>query len=96
MHLILHILLKNSLTTFQNMIFSPNIYGRGGLVARSRPPDRRVAGSNPDSTEDPPCMGPAAPQIIRSGQTSSHWCGAEIWRCRPRHLTVAQNYEVRP
>ncbi|GBO06269.1 hypothetical protein AVEN_132345-1 [Araneus ventricosus] len=32
--------------------------GRGGLVVRSRPRDRRVAGSNPDSTEDPPCMGP--------------------------------------
>ncbi|GBN76262.1 hypothetical protein AVEN_134484-1 [Araneus ventricosus] len=32
--------------------------GRGGLVVRSRPRDRRVAGSKPDSTEDPPCMGP--------------------------------------
>ncbi|GBN67708.1 hypothetical protein AVEN_134085-1 [Araneus ventricosus] len=34
--------------------------GRGGLVVRSRPRDRRVAGSQPDSTEDPPCMGPVA------------------------------------
>ncbi|GBO24398.1 F-box/WD repeat-containing protein 5 [Araneus ventricosus] len=34
--------------------------GRGGLVVRSRPRDRRVAGSKPDSTEDPPCMGPVA------------------------------------
>ncbi|GBN29129.1 hypothetical protein AVEN_55450-1 [Araneus ventricosus] len=37
------------------------------------------------------------------GQTSSHWCRAEVWRgeacrflCRPRHLTTAQNYEIRP
>ncbi|GBL59936.1 hypothetical protein AVEN_201551-1, partial [Araneus ventricosus] len=36
------------------------------------------------------------------GQTSSRWCGAEAWigryqrRCRPRHLTGVQNYEVRP
>ncbi|GBL83396.1 hypothetical protein AVEN_110700-1 [Araneus ventricosus] len=35
-------------------------------------------------------------------QTSSRWCGAEVWRrgcqlrCRPRHLTEVQNYEVRP
>ncbi|GBL83122.1 hypothetical protein AVEN_165340-1 [Araneus ventricosus] len=36
------------------------IGGRGGLVVRSRPRDRRVAGSKPDSTEDPPCMGPVA------------------------------------
>ncbi|GBM78439.1 hypothetical protein AVEN_96774-1 [Araneus ventricosus] len=40
--------------------------------------------------------------IIRSGQTSSRWCGVEVWRgdassgCRPRHLTVVQNCEIRP
>ncbi|GBM24537.1 hypothetical protein AVEN_217118-1 [Araneus ventricosus] len=34
--------------------------GRGGLVVRSRPWGRRVPGSRPDSTEDPPCMGPVA------------------------------------
>ncbi|GBN03861.1 hypothetical protein AVEN_78238-1, partial [Araneus ventricosus] len=34
--------------------------GRGGLVARFRPRDGRFAGSKPDSTEDPPCMGPVA------------------------------------
>ncbi|GBM90642.1 hypothetical protein AVEN_213561-1 [Araneus ventricosus] len=33
---------------------------RGGLVARSRLWGRRVPGSKPDSTEDPPCMGPVA------------------------------------
>ncbi|GBO32935.1 hypothetical protein AVEN_85383-1, partial [Araneus ventricosus] len=57
-----------------------NAGGRGGLVLRSRPRDRRVAGSKPNSTEDPPCMGTIAHQIMRSGPTSSRWCGAEVWR----------------
>ncbi|GBM29221.1 hypothetical protein AVEN_30252-1 [Araneus ventricosus] len=34
--------------------------GRGGLVVRSRLWGRRAPGSKPDSTEDPPCMGPVA------------------------------------
>ncbi|GBN37501.1 hypothetical protein AVEN_11053-1 [Araneus ventricosus] len=34
--------------------------GRGGLVVSSPLWDRRVPGSKPDSTEDPPCLGPAA------------------------------------
>ncbi|GBM96189.1 hypothetical protein AVEN_186748-1 [Araneus ventricosus] len=34
--------------------------GRGGLVVRSRLWGRMVLGSKPDSTEDPPCMGPVA------------------------------------
>ncbi|GBL67062.1 hypothetical protein AVEN_246745-1 [Araneus ventricosus] len=38
--------------------FFGRILGRGGLVVRSRLWDRRVPGSRPDSTEDPPCMGP--------------------------------------
>ncbi|GBO46702.1 hypothetical protein AVEN_95959-1 [Araneus ventricosus] len=63
---------------------------------------RRVPDTKPDSTEDPLCIGPVARQIIRSGQTSSRWCGVEACsggyqlRCRPRHLTAVQNYEVRP
>ncbi|GBN97226.1 hypothetical protein AVEN_82096-1 [Araneus ventricosus] len=76
--------------------------GRCGLVVGSRLWGRRVAGSKPDSTEDPPCMGPAALEIMRSGQTLSRLCGVEAWRgrCqtrrRPRRLTVVQNYEIRP
>ncbi|GBN77308.1 hypothetical protein AVEN_204474-1, partial [Araneus ventricosus] len=46
--------------------------GCGGLVVRIR-----IAGSKLDSTEDPPCMGPVARKIIRSGQMPSRWCGAE-------------------
>ncbi|GBM00618.1 hypothetical protein AVEN_134482-1 [Araneus ventricosus] len=36
------------------------VQGPGGLVVRSRFQGRRVADSKPDSTEDPPCMGPVA------------------------------------
>ncbi|GBN66143.1 hypothetical protein AVEN_116988-1 [Araneus ventricosus] len=43
--------------------------GRCGQVVRSRIWGRRVPGSKPDSTEDPPHMGPAACQTARSGQT---------------------------
>ncbi|GBN04293.1 hypothetical protein AVEN_47424-1 [Araneus ventricosus] len=39
-----------------------------------------VPGNQTNSTEDPPCMGPVARQIIRSGQTSSLRCGVEVWR----------------
>ncbi|GBL83094.1 hypothetical protein AVEN_165317-1 [Araneus ventricosus] len=38
----------------------PTHKGRGGLVARSRLWGRRAPGSKPDSTEDPPFMGPVA------------------------------------
>ncbi|GBM62587.1 hypothetical protein AVEN_224381-1 [Araneus ventricosus] len=54
--------------------------GSDGLVAMSRPRERIVAGSRPDSTEDPQCMGPAARQITGSSQMPSRWCGAEASR----------------
>ncbi|GBM37125.1 hypothetical protein AVEN_39322-1, partial [Araneus ventricosus] len=41
---------------------------------------RRAIGSRPDSTRGPSGMGPVARQIMRSGQTSSRWCGSEVWR----------------
>ncbi|GBO06614.1 hypothetical protein AVEN_176519-1 [Araneus ventricosus] len=53
------------------IVYSDGFGGHGGLVIRSRPRDRRVAGPKPDSTEDPPCMGPVARSIIPSGQTPS-------------------------
>ncbi|GBM18983.1 hypothetical protein AVEN_1598-1 [Araneus ventricosus] len=65
--------------------------GRGGLVLRSRPQHRRVAVSKPDATEDPPCIGPVARQIIRSGQTSSCWCGAEVWRGVPDQVSSSSS-----
>ncbi|GBM47857.1 hypothetical protein AVEN_275133-1 [Araneus ventricosus] len=54
--------------------------GRSGLVVRSRFWGRRVPGSQPDSTDDPPYMRPVARQIIRSGQPPSRWCDVEGWR----------------
>ncbi|GBN81335.1 hypothetical protein AVEN_171600-1 [Araneus ventricosus] len=48
---------------------------------RPRWPNGKISALDPeDSTEDPPCMGPVARLIIRSGQTSSRWCGVEVWR----------------
>ncbi|GBN82899.1 hypothetical protein AVEN_95559-1 [Araneus ventricosus] len=44
-------------------------------IKRTRWPSGKV-GSKPDSTEDPPCSGPGAREIMRRGQTSSRWCGA--------------------
>ncbi|GBM26288.1 hypothetical protein AVEN_66526-1 [Araneus ventricosus] len=90
------------LTVEESIKYSRQKKGRGVLVVKSRLWGRRVPGSRPHSTEDPPCMGSVARQIVRSGQTSSRWCGVEAWRggcqtrCRPRQLTVVQNYEVRP
>ncbi|GBM62608.1 hypothetical protein AVEN_187021-1 [Araneus ventricosus] len=84
------------------IVFLKKFVVRGGLVVRSRLWGRRAPGSKPHPTEDPPCMGPVTRQIICSGQKSSRWCGMEAWsggcqfRCRPRHLTVVQYYEVRP
>ncbi|GBN30130.1 hypothetical protein AVEN_185316-1 [Araneus ventricosus] len=67
--------------------------GRDGLVVASRLWCWRAPGSKPDSTEDPPCMGPVVRQILR-------WRGVEAWRggchLRCRHLTLVQNHEVRP
>ncbi|GBL92713.1 hypothetical protein AVEN_119104-1 [Araneus ventricosus] len=41
-------------------VYLKKIAVRGGLAERSRLWGRRVPGSKPDSTEDPPCMGPVA------------------------------------
>ncbi|GBN97975.1 hypothetical protein AVEN_253961-1 [Araneus ventricosus] len=38
---------------------------RGGLSGRARLRGRSVPGSKPDSTEDPPCIGPVEREIIR-------------------------------
>ncbi|GBL68737.1 hypothetical protein AVEN_133381-1, partial [Araneus ventricosus] len=61
-------------------LFSSPIHkaGRGGLVVGSRPRNRRAAGSKPDSTEDPPCMGPVANHT--QWPKSFRWCGSEVWR----------------
>ncbi|GBN30770.1 hypothetical protein AVEN_158639-1 [Araneus ventricosus] len=73
----------------------------GGLVVRPQLWGRRVPGSKPDSTEDPSCIGIAVCEIIFRGPNILPlvWCGSLKWgrqlKCRPRHLTDVQNYEVR-
>ncbi|GBM01003.1 hypothetical protein AVEN_55516-1 [Araneus ventricosus] len=57
---------------------------------------RRAPGPKPDSTVDPPCMGPAASQIIRSGPPADavrKLGDGDEPRCRPRHLSAVQNLE---
>ncbi|GBO40896.1 hypothetical protein AVEN_40515-1 [Araneus ventricosus] len=76
--------------------------GRGGLVVRSRPRDRRVAGSRPDSTEDPPlhgaCCTPNHDVVAKRPPVA--WRGS--LRGVPaqvssfRHLTAVQNMRSVP
>ncbi|GFU85019.1 hypothetical protein TNCV_1552831 [Trichonephila clavipes] len=52
------------------------------------------------TVEDLPCKG-AMHEKSGEAQTSSRWSGVEVrrggfqLRCHPRHLIMAQNYEVR-
>ncbi|GBN72142.1 hypothetical protein AVEN_33227-1 [Araneus ventricosus] len=39
-----------------------------------------TTGSKPDSTEDPRVLGLFHVKSYIEGQTSSRWCGAEVWR----------------
>ncbi|GBM19433.1 hypothetical protein AVEN_31831-1 [Araneus ventricosus] len=66
--------------------------GCGGLVVRCRPRSWMVPLSKPDSAEDP--LGLLHAKSYVGCQKTS---GVERWcqlRCRLRHMTVAQNYEV--
>ncbi|GBL53807.1 hypothetical protein AVEN_242662-1 [Araneus ventricosus] len=75
--------------------------GRGGLAVRSRRQGRRIPDSKPDSTENLPCMWAYCAFNHMLNQTSSRWCGAEVWRgeyqfrCRLHRQTAVQNYEIR-
>ncbi|GBM54162.1 hypothetical protein AVEN_208762-1 [Araneus ventricosus] len=55
----------NSRNEFFDASFPTHCWSSGGHVVRSRLWGRRVPGSKPDSTEDQPCIGPGAHQIIR-------------------------------
>ncbi|GBL82701.1 hypothetical protein AVEN_263761-1 [Araneus ventricosus] len=69
--------------------------GRGGLVVRSRLRGRRAPGSKPNSTGDPPCVGPAKSYVVAKRPPADVvWKLAE--RCHPRHLTYVQNYKACP
>ncbi|GBM77233.1 hypothetical protein AVEN_231245-1 [Araneus ventricosus] len=52
----------------------------GGIVVRSRLGARGFQVRNPVPLENPPYMWPVARKIMSSCQSSSHWCGAEVWR----------------
>ncbi|GBN26717.1 hypothetical protein AVEN_56152-1 [Araneus ventricosus] len=47
-----------------------------------------------DSTKELPCL--QAWYALNRGQTTSYWCGMEVFRQLGCHLTMVQNYEVHP
>ncbi|GBN54118.1 hypothetical protein AVEN_78824-1 [Araneus ventricosus] len=73
----------------------------GGLVVRRQARSRRVPSSKPDSTEDLSCIWSVPRYVIRrrSSILPLVWCGSLERgcqpRCRPRHLTAVQNYDIR-
>ncbi|GFV86196.1 uncharacterized protein TNCV_671931 [Trichonephila clavipes] len=74
--------------------------GRGGLGLWSRTRSRRVINSRlvPLKTHR---VGDRCALNLSRAQTSSRWCGVVVRRggcqirCRPRHFTMVQNYEIR-
>ncbi|GBL91202.1 hypothetical protein AVEN_176914-1 [Araneus ventricosus] len=60
-------------------IANTKLKGRGGIVARSRLRDRRLAESKPESFEAFPRVWNLLHIIIPSGQTSSRWFSAQCW-----------------
>ncbi|GBO24807.1 hypothetical protein AVEN_180117-1 [Araneus ventricosus] len=71
------------------------------LLARTadRTPKTFALQGDPSRSTFPPSSKRSS-YIVPPG--SPRWCGVEVWRggcqlrCRPRHLTEVQNYEVRP
>ncbi|GFX81726.1 uncharacterized protein TNCV_317301 [Trichonephila clavipes] len=59
-----------------------------------------VTGSNPVPLKTRR-VGQRCTLNLSRAETSSRWCGVVVWRggcqlrCRPRHLTMVQNYVVR-
>ncbi|GBN77639.1 hypothetical protein AVEN_41979-1 [Araneus ventricosus] len=76
---------------------------RGGLMVRSRHREKRVPGSNLHSNRSYAVyVGMLQAKSYVGGQTSSCWCGAEVWRGAASSgvilvtLTTVQNDEFRP
>ncbi|GBM73909.1 hypothetical protein AVEN_61525-1 [Araneus ventricosus] len=68
-----------------------------GPTVRHQLRNQSTPGSNPDSTEIRRVLGLLHAKSYVWDQTSFRWCAeGRLLRCRPRHLTEAQNYEVRP
>ncbi|GBM82901.1 hypothetical protein AVEN_230468-1 [Araneus ventricosus] len=79
--------------------YSASSKGRGGPVVRSRLWGHRPPGSKPASTKDLPCMGLLhAKSYVEAKRlpVGVAWKLGEGCQRRCRHLTVVQNYEVRP
>ncbi|GFU59355.1 uncharacterized protein TNCV_4198731 [Trichonephila clavipes] len=74
--------------------------GRGSEVVKVSDHGWRVMSSSPVLLKTRR-VGERCPLNLSRAQTSSRWCGVAVrrrgcqLRCRPRHLTMAQNYEVR-
>ncbi|GBM13466.1 hypothetical protein AVEN_40406-1 [Araneus ventricosus] len=74
----------------------------GGLVVKVRLRDQRASSSEPDSSEDPPCVRAAC--TLNSTSWAKRPLGGEVRKfgygapaqVSPCHLTAAQNYDVRP
>ncbi|GBM44634.1 hypothetical protein AVEN_90388-1 [Araneus ventricosus] len=75
--------------------------GRGGLMVRPRLWGRRVPASRLD-LKIRRALGLLHSKSYVGDQTSSRWCGVEVWRgvCqlrrRPRRLTTAETDDVHP
>ncbi|GBL91694.1 hypothetical protein AVEN_71344-1 [Araneus ventricosus] len=77
--------------------FAKKLVRPWGLVVRLRLQDQRVQGSNPDSTEDPPCMGPVAHYSILRGSNVFPlvWCGSyERERQLRRRPDIRPRFEI--
>ncbi|GBL80362.1 hypothetical protein AVEN_92272-1 [Araneus ventricosus] len=78
-------------------------WDRSGLVVKSGSRGQSVSGSKPDSTEEPPykrvwctssSSGPTG-KCPADGMARMFGEGYQL-RCRPRHQSAVENYEVRP
>ncbi|GBN90589.1 hypothetical protein AVEN_180277-1 [Araneus ventricosus] len=91
----------NRMSSHFPCILTGSISVGGVLVVRSRPRGERIPGSKPDSTEEPQCkrvwlkLNPSGPNVLPLVWCGSLERGCKL-RCRPRHLTTVQNYEVCP
>ncbi|GBO08868.1 hypothetical protein AVEN_184268-1 [Araneus ventricosus] len=49
-------------------------------VSGPRWPSGKISASGPESTKEPACIGPVHANSYVGDQTSSRWCGSEVWR----------------
>ncbi|GFY04429.1 uncharacterized protein TNCV_4415171 [Trichonephila clavipes] len=77
--------------------------GRGSLVVKVTDSWSTCHEFEPNTAEDPPCRGAMHVKSVESSNVLPFvWCGVVVrrgacqLRCRPRHLTMVQNYEVHP